>query len=99
MPLSVDERYPDPGQVPLHPADELRRVRLEIRHLREREAALRAALLQSGDFFGREWEVVPTPTVSWRIDRAKLPREIVEDPHYVRKVSTLVLRLVPAGWR
>mgnify|MGYP006279280359 CR=1 FL=1 len=97
-----DDPMSDPGtdwRRDIHPVDELHRVRLQIRRLREREARLRRTLLECRDFVGREWEAIPTPTVSWRIDRHMLPREIAEDPACVRRVTATLLRLVPAGCR
>jgi hypothetical protein len=97
-----DDQMSDPGTArrrDVHPVDELHRVRLQIRRLREREARLRRDLLDCHDFVGREWEAIPTPTVSWRIDRHKLPREIAEDPSCVRRVTATLLRLVPVGCR
>lgn len=78
-------------------ADALADVRAEIARLKQREAALRAAILQRRGQVppGRWHRVEVVERRSRRFDKALLPDTILSDPAYWRERVTRYVRCLP----
>ncbi|SEQ15067.1 hypothetical protein SAMN04488092_104225 [Thalassovita taeanensis] len=78
-------------------ADELAETRAGIARLKEREAALRAAILaQRHDVPDGRWSRVEVVERRARVfDKALLPTEIREDPRYWREKLTRYVQCLP----
>lgn len=79
-----------------HPAQELFELRVLIKTLRAREAALRAALLDLApeERAGPEHEALVTWQTRRVIVKAWLPEEIREDPTFYKVSTSPVVRVV-----
>ena len=78
-------------------ADELAEIRADISRLKQREAALRAAILsfQGPVPAGRWHRVEILHNRSRRFDRKLLPDEIVNDPAFYREHLSIIVRTLP----
>ncbi|MEL6197401.1 MAG: hypothetical protein AAFT19_06115 [Pseudomonadota bacterium] len=84
----------------MHPTDELDEIRLKIRALKRREAALRRLFLDTRDpaiRCGRRWQVMVETQRAEILDVASLPPQILEDRRYWTARLTQRVCLVPLG--
>jgi len=81
----------------IHPVEELFEIRAEIRALKAREAELRAFFLDragQAERRGPFHEVAVVEQTSRVLDRARLPRAVLEDPGLWRTRRTTQVRLL-----
>ncbi|MGF1500776.1 MAG: hypothetical protein ACFBSD_03090 [Paracoccaceae bacterium] len=79
----------------MHPADELHAVRQQIRHLKMREAALRARLIAADDRARRRFAAEVETRITRKIDGANLPLSVRADPRSQLARKTVSVRLTP----
>ncbi|MEM7743733.1 MAG: hypothetical protein AAF409_08490 [Pseudomonadota bacterium] len=80
----------------MSPADELGHIRAEIKRLKDREAELRAEILETGDATGTDYTVEIKEQTRRSFDRTRLPQDIQDDPAYWKLSTSYVVKTVPA---